>query len=165
MIFKKKIFHIDYVGFNIIFDRIYLLSKEDINYVSFKDEECHRQFLKGNCLDVILIKAGRYGIGFAALTKLMGLQVTNNLAAQDFDWKKHSGTTIKLLMNKHPYMDSMIAELDNFKALTGMNVEYDIFAEDVYFDKVTAALSSKSSEYDAFMTGACRLDLWSCRMV
>ena len=68
------------------------------------------------------------GIGFAALTMLMGMQVTSALAAQDFDWKKHSGTTIKLLMNKHPYMDSMIAELDNFKALTGMNVEYDIFA-------------------------------------
>ena len=31
---------------------------------------------------------------------------------------------------------------------------YDIFPEDVYFDKVTAALSSRSSEYDAFMTGA-----------
>ena len=112
-------------------------------------------FLKGKMSRRdLLIKAGKYGIGFAALTKLMGMQVTSALAAQDFDWKKHSGTTIKLLMNKHPYMDSMIAELDNFKALTGMNVEYDIFAEDVYFDKVTAALSSKSSEYDAFMTGA-----------
>ena len=28
------------------------------------------------------------------------------------------------------------------------------FPEDVYFDKVTAALSSKSDQYDAFMTGA-----------
>ena len=35
-----------------------------------------------------------------------------------------------------------------------MDVTYDIFPEDVYFDKVTAALSSKSSQYDAFMTGA-----------
>ncbi len=38
--------------------------------------------------------------------------------------------------------------------MTGMDVSYDIFPEDVYFDKVTAALSSGSSEYDAFMTGA-----------
>ncbi len=29
-----------------------------------------------------------------------------------------------------------------------------MFPEDVYFDKVTTALSSKSSGYDAFMTGA-----------
>jgi len=61
---------------------------------------------------------------------------------------------VKLLLNQHPYADAMIANLDNFKELTGMDVEYDIFPEDVYFDKVTAALSSGSSEYDAFMTGA-----------
>ena len=48
----------------------------------------------------------------------------------------------------------MIADLDSFKTLTGMNVTYDIFPEDVYFDKVTAALSSRSTQYDAFMTGA-----------
>ena len=48
----------------------------------------------------------------------------------------------------------MIANLDTFKTMTGMDVTYDIFPEDVYFDKVTAALSSGSSEYDAFMTGA-----------
>ena len=38
--------------------------------------------------------------------------------------------------------------------MTGMDVKYDVFPEDVYFDKVTAALSSKSTQYDAFMTGA-----------
>ena len=37
----------------------------------------------------------------------------------------------------------MIANLDNFKQLTGMDVKYDVFPEDVYFDKVTAALSSR----------------------
>ena len=78
---------------------------------------------------------------------------TQALAA-DFDWKKFNGTKVHLLLNKHPYADAMIADLDNFKALTGMDVTYDIFPEDVYFDKVTAALSSKSSQYDAFMTGA-----------
>ena len=48
----------------------------------------------------------------------------------------------------------MIADLDNFKTMTGIDVTYDIFPEDVYFDKVTAALSTKSTQYDAFMTGA-----------
>jgi multiple sugar transport system substrate-binding protein len=38
--------------------------------------------------------------------------------------------------------------------MTGLNVTYDVFPEDVYFDKVTAALSSKSTQYDAFMSGA-----------
>ena len=40
--------------------------------------------------------------------------------------------------------DAMVANLDNFKELTGMEVKYDVFPEDVYFDKVTAALSSRS---------------------
>jgi multiple sugar transport system substrate-binding protein len=48
----------------------------------------------------------------------------------------------------------MIANLDSFKELTGMDVQYDVFPEDVYFERVTAALSSGSTEYDAFMTGA-----------
>ena len=67
---------------------------------------------------------------------------------------KFKGSKLKLLLNKHPYADAMIADLDNFKKMTGMDVSYDVFPEDVYFDKVTAALSSSSSEYDAFMTGA-----------
>jgi hypothetical protein len=64
------------------------------------------------------------------------------------------GTGDKLLLNKHPYADAMIADIQTFKALTGISVTYDIFPEDVYFDKVTAALSSRSAEYDVFMTGA-----------
>ena len=68
--------------------------------------------------------------------------------------RNSTGSKLHLLLNKHPYADAMIADLDNFKSMTGMDVTYDIFPEDVYFDKVTAALSSKSSQYDAFMTGA-----------
>ena len=79
---------------------------------------------------------------------------TTEALAQGFDWKKNSGKRLNLLLNKHPYTDAMIADLDNFKSLTGMDVKYDVFPEDVYFDKVTAALSSRSSQYDVFMSGA-----------
>ena len=74
--------------------------------------------------------------------------------AANFDWQKEKGKAIKLLLNKHPYTDAMLMSIDNFKKLTGLEVTYDVFPEDVYFDKVTTALSSKSSGYDAFMTGA-----------
>jgi len=84
---------------------------------------------------------------------LVNAASTRALAA-DYNWKAFQGTSLKLLLNKHPYADAMIADLDAFKSLTGMNLTYDIFPEDVYFDKVTAALSSRSSDYDAFMTGA-----------
>jgi multiple sugar transport system substrate-binding protein len=109
-----------------------------------KGEISRREMLQG---------ASRLGLGIATTGFLLNQSMTGALAA-DFDWKKFNGTKLKLLLNKHPYADAMIADLENFKALTGMDVSYDIFPEDVYFDKVTAALSSSSSEYDAFMTGA-----------
>ncbi|MEO1250640.1 MAG: extracellular solute-binding protein, partial [Pseudomonadota bacterium] len=101
----------------------------------------------------LLGRLGKMGVGAATAGTLINGASTQALA-QDFDWQQHSGKSIKLLLNKHPYTDAMIANLDNFKSLTGMDVTYDVFPEDVYFDKVVAALSSRSSEYDAFMTGA-----------
>ena len=72
----------------------------------------------------------------------------------EFDWKRYEGESIKLLLNQHPYTDGMLAELPKFEAMTGIDVDYDIFPEEEYFNKVTVALSSGSSEYDVFMTGA-----------
>lgn len=119
-----------------------------------KEKELAQAFVNGKISRRELIKRfGALGLTASSAGVLLNMQATNALAA-DFDWKKHEGKKVKLLLNKHPYADAMIANLDNFKSLTGMEVEYDIFPEDVYFDKVTAALSSGSSEYDAFMTGA-----------
>jgi multiple sugar transport system substrate-binding protein len=101
----------------------------------------------------LLDGAAKLGIAGVGANAAFASAMSRAMAA-DFDWKAYSGKSVKLLLNKHPYVDAMIGDLDAFKALTGMNVTYDIFPEDVYFDKVTAALSSKSDQYDAFMTGA-----------
>jgi multiple sugar transport system substrate-binding protein len=101
----------------------------------------------------LIRRAAGLGIGAAAAGTFLNAAQSRALAA-DYDWKAHQGTALKLLLNKHPYADAMIADIENFKSLTGMSVTWDIFPEDVYFDKVTAALSSHSTEYDAFMTGA-----------
>src|SRR3954468_12870130 len=98
-------------------------------------------------------RMGQLGVGIAAASYFVNEAQTRAMAA-DFDWKANKGKTLTLLLNKHPYADAMIADLDNFKNMTGMDVKYDVFPEDVYFNKVTAALSSKSTQYDAFMTGA-----------
>lgn len=119
-----------------------------------KEKDLIDAFRRGQMSRRSLIRAlGVLGVSAGTAGVLVNMVSTQAMAA-DFDWKKHAGTGVKLLLNKHPYTDAMIANLDNFKALTGMEVAYDIFPEDVYFDKVTAALSSRSSEYDAFMTGA-----------
>ena len=102
----------------------------------------------------MLARMGQYGIGAAAATTLLNRMQSSALAATSYDWKAQSGKSIKLLMNKHPYTDALLKNIDGFKTLTGIDVTYDVFPEDVYFDKVTAALSSKSTTYDVFMSGA-----------
>jgi multiple sugar transport system substrate-binding protein len=119
-----------------------------------KERDLASAFAKGRMSRRELFNsAGRIGLGATALSFLVGEASTRAMAA-DFDWQKYKGKTITLLLNKHPYADAMIADLPNFKQMTGMEVKYDVFPEDVYFDKVTAALSSRSTQYDAFMTGA-----------
>lgn len=101
-----------------------------------------------------LSRTSALGISASAAGVLLNAVATQAYAASDVNFQKYKGKTIKLLLNKHPYTDAMIKNIENFKTLTGLNVTYDIFPEDVYFDKVTAALATKSSAYDAFMTGA-----------
>jgi multiple sugar transport system substrate-binding protein len=65
--------------------------------------------------------AAKLGVSAAAANFMLNSAATEALAA-DFDWKKFSGSKLHLLLNKHPYADAMIADLDNFKSLTGMDV-------------------------------------------
>lgn len=119
-----------------------------------KERDLLRAFVAGKMDRRELLRgASRLGLGAAAAGYFLNEAQTAAMAA-GFDWQAHKGKTINLLLNKHPYADAMIADLEAFKKLTGMEVKYDVFPEDVYFDKVGAALSSGSDQYDAFMTGA-----------
>ena len=51
--------------------------------------------------------------------------VTSALA--EFDWKAHDGTEIKLMLNKHPYTDALLAHLNEFTEKTGIQVTFDVF--------------------------------------
>jgi multiple sugar transport system substrate-binding protein len=119
-----------------------------------KSKDLFRTYARGGMSRrELMAGAAKLGIGAASAGVMLNAAMSQAWA-QDFDWKKFQGTSLKLLLNKHPYADAMIADLETFKTLTGIDVTYDIFPEDVYFDKVTAALSSSSDQYDAFMTGA-----------
>ena len=41
-------------------------------------------------------------------------QAQTRAMAADFDWMKYKGSKLKLLLNKHPYADAMIANIQAF---------------------------------------------------
>ncbi len=123
--------------------------------MSMKQKDIARAYLANQIgRREFLSRTASLGLSASAAGVLLNSVATEALAAGSVDFQKYKGKSIKLLLNKHPYVDAMIKNIENFKSMTGLSVTYDIFPEDVYFDKVTAALASKSTQYDAFMTGA-----------
>ena len=78
----------------------------------------------------------------------------HSVATSEFNWKSQAGKSIKLLMVKHPFADTMIARLDKFTEDTGITVSVDTIPEEQFFDKLTTVFAGKSSEYDAYMVGS-----------
>lgn len=76
-------------------------------------------------------------------------------AMQDtFDWKQFSGGQVRLILNKHPYTESLLPLIPEFTELTGIEVpEPLILPEGEYFQKLLLDLSTGAGEFDAFMTG------------
>ena len=65
--------------------------------------------------------AAKLGLGAAAAGMMLNQAMTQAMAA-NFDWQKYKGKAIKLLLNKHPYADAMLMNIENFKKLTGLDV-------------------------------------------
>ncbi len=108
-------------------------------------------------------RAMQLGLGAAALSAGILPRATPRVGAQDtgaadvtgpFDWKRHNGTTIKALLNEHPYTTALENDLKAFSDLTGITVQYDKFPESNYFEKLTVDLQSGQPTYDVFMLGA-----------
>ena len=59
-------------------------------------------------------------------------------------------------MNKHPFTESLLPLLPEFKSLTGISVNYLILPEDQYFTRLAADLSSQQGQFPVFMTGPMR---------
>jgi multiple sugar transport system substrate-binding protein len=76
-------------------------------------------------------------------------------AMQDtFDWKRFSGSEVHLILNKHPYTESLLPLIPEFQELTGITVpEPLIMPEGEFFEKLRLDLSTGAGEFDVFMTG------------
>jgi len=73
--------------------------------------------------------------------------------ASDFDWQKYKGSTVRMILNKHPFTESLIPLLPQFEQQTGIKTTNLILPEAEYFQKILVDLSTGGGEYDVFMTG------------
>jgi multiple sugar transport system substrate-binding protein len=62
-------------------------------------------------------------------------------------------TEIHLLMNRHPFTESIHQFIEEYEQETGVKVNMMILSEEEYFEKLITELSSRSSYYDLFMLG------------
>ncbi len=74
-------------------------------------------------------------------------------AAANFDWQRNKGKTVRMILNKHPFTESLIPLLPEFEQLTGIQTSNLILPEAEYFQKILVDLSTGAGEYDVFMTG------------
>jgi len=60
---------------------------------------------------------------------------------------------IHLLLNRHPFTESILRFIPEYERMTGVNVSTLLLSEEEYFEKLITELSSRSSFYDLFMLG------------
>ena len=67
------------------------------------------------------------------------------------DWQQAKGQKLTLMLVKHFWTDAVKANLDQFKALTGIDVTLDVYEEEEFRQKRTIALTSGNATPDIFM--------------
>ncbi len=72
------------------------------------------------------------------------------------DWRQAAGQSLTIGLNKHPFTESLLPLIPQFKSLTGISVDYLILPEDEYFTKLAADLSQQRGEFSVIMTGPMR---------
>ena len=68
-------------------------------------------------------------------------------AKAKIDWKQANGQSLTIGLNKHPFTESLLPLIPEFKKLTGINIEYLVLPEDQYNTKLAADLSNQRGEF------------------
>ncbi|RMC36237.1 ABC transporter substrate-binding protein [Paracoccus alkanivorans] len=92
----------------------------------------------------------RKGIACLMAAAVTGLATA--AAAQEFDWKAHSGETVTFLANSNPLGQLLIDHADEFKELTGINLVIDSYQEQQMRQRLMTVMNARSDEVDVFMT-------------
>ncbi|HEY4253179.1 MAG TPA: extracellular solute-binding protein [Roseomonas sp.] len=72
------------------------------------------------------------------------------------NWRQADGQSLTIGLNRHPFTESLLPLIPEFRRLTGINVEYLILPEAEYFTRLTADLSQQRGEFSVIMCGPMR---------
>jgi len=88
----------------------------------------------------------------AAGVATVAVLMSSTSALAGFAWDQLKGTSITVMMPEHPVTDGVRTAIDNFEADTGIDVDLQTMAEDLYFDRMEVALrgSSGNSQMDVY---------------
>jgi multiple sugar transport system substrate-binding protein len=70
--------------------------------------------------------------------------------ARAVEWQRHAGKTITVLIAEHPVAQGIRERLPAFEAATGIKVELQALAEDLYFDRMELALRARDGIADVY---------------
>jgi multiple sugar transport system substrate-binding protein len=71
--------------------------------------------------------------------------------AQAFKWDAYKGTTLRVLLNQHPWTTAMQEYFPEFEKLTGIKLVLETYPEAQFRQKVLVELSTGGQNLDAFM--------------
>ena len=74
-------------------------------------------------------------------------------APSGFNWKQQQGTKITVYLSETPMAVAIRSHIQEFKDLTGIDVDYLVVAETEYWNKLAIDLSSGAGQFNVFMSG------------
>ena len=90
--------------------------------------------------------------GGAAGLAVVGLGEAGPARAEGFDWKKHAGTTLRVVTLKFPLSEISQARLADFGQLTGIKVQWEMLPEDMWRQKVKVQHLGGATDLDVFLS-------------
>ncbi|CAM4041215.1 ABC transporter substrate-binding protein [Deinococcus frigens] len=85
------------------------------------------------------------------LLTLTAALTLSSAQAQTFKWDAYKGTTLRVLLNQHPWTTAMQEYFPEFEKLTGIKLATETYPEAQFRQKVLVELSTGGQNLDAFM--------------
>lgn len=74
-------------------------------------------------------------------------------APEGFDWKQVEGTKLTVYLSETPMALAIRTHIEEFKELTGIDLEYLVVSESDYWNKLAIDLTSGANQFNVFMSG------------